>query len=64
MYYLRVHILIGTSDRLLDLLSLILCGQLYKPLGAPPSLTRGDISTITRDLSATQVSHACDSYSY
>ncbi|KAF8659826.1 hypothetical protein AX16_001711 [Volvariella volvacea WC 439] len=39
------------QDRLLDMLSLILSGQPYKPLGAPPSLVRTDIS---RDVSATQ----------
>ena len=29
-------------DRLLDMLSLILSGQNYRPLGAPSSLLRGD----------------------
>lgn len=43
------------TDRLLDLLSIILSGQPYKPLGAPPSLGRTDMTTITRDLNATQV---------
>lgn len=42
------------TDRLLDLLSLILSGQHYKPLGAP-SLGRNDIAAMTRDLNATQV---------
>lgn len=42
------------TDRLLDLLSLILSGQQYKPLGAP-SLGRNDIAAMTRDLNATQV---------
>ena len=41
-------------DRFLDLLSLILSGQTYKPLGAPTSLGRSDMTT--RDLNATQVS--------
>ena len=27
----------------------------YKPLGAPPVLVRGNISTISRDLNASQV---------
>ena len=44
-----------STDRLLDLLSLILSGQTYKPLGAPPSLGRSDITTLTRDLSTTRV---------
>lgn len=42
-------------DRLLDVLSMILSGQPYKPLGAPPSLARNDLGVITRDLNATQV---------
>ena len=58
-----VYLLIGVrpifiyppSARLLDLLSFILSGQPYKPLGAPPSLVRGDSSTISRDYNATQV---------
>ncbi|EJF64386.1 atypical/PIKK/FRAP protein kinase [Dichomitus squalens LYAD-421 SS1] len=33
------------QDRLLDLLSMVLCGQSYRPLGAPPSLLRGDSGT-------------------
>ncbi|KAG2738364.1 hypothetical protein P692DRAFT_20758841, partial [Suillus brevipes Sb2] len=45
------------QDRLLDLLSMILCGQPYKAIGAPPSLVRSDVSAFTRDLSSSQVSH-------
>jgi FKBP12-rapamycin complex-associated protein len=45
------------SDRLLDLLSMILCGQPYKAIGAPPSLVRSDVSAFTRDLSSSQVSY-------
>lgn len=41
-------------DRLLDLLSVILGGQPYKPLGAPSSL--GEMTTMTRDLNTAQVS--------
>jgi len=44
------------SDRLLDLLSNILSGQPYKPLGAPPTLARSDMVAINRDLNPTQVS--------
>jgi len=44
------------SDRLLDLLSMILCGQPYKAIGAPSSLVRSDVSAYTRDLSSSQVS--------
>jgi FKBP12-rapamycin complex-associated protein len=40
------------TDRLLDLLSVILSGQPYKPLGASTTLAQG---SITRDLSTTQV---------
>jgi FKBP12-rapamycin complex-associated protein len=43
------------QDRLLDLLSTILSGQPYKPLGAPASLSRTDMSTITREISTSQV---------
>lgn len=43
------------SDRLLDLLSMILCGQPYKAIGAPSSLVRTDVSAFTRDLSSSQV---------
>lgn len=32
------------QDRLLDLLSMILIGQPYKVIGAPPSLVRGDVN--------------------
>lgn len=45
-----------SSDRLLDLLSMILCGQPYKAIGAPSSLVRSDVSAFTRDLSSSQVS--------
>ncbi|TFK75010.1 phosphatidylinositol 3-kinase [Pluteus cervinus] len=41
------------QERLLDTLSVILSGQPYKPLGAPPSLVRPDIN---RDLSVAQAS--------
>lgn len=41
-------------DRLLDLLSLILTGTTYKPLGAPANTSRADTTT-ARDLVATQV---------
>jgi FKBP12-rapamycin complex-associated protein len=47
----------NTSDRLLDLLSMILCGQPYKAIGAPPSLVRSEVSAFTRDLSSSQVSY-------
>jgi len=40
-------------DRLLDLLSDLLSGQPYKPLGAPPRV-RNDFSVI-KDLNAAQV---------
>ncbi|KDR80665.1 hypothetical protein GALMADRAFT_222261 [Galerina marginata CBS 339.88] len=43
------------QDRLLDLLSNILSGQPYKPLGAPPSLPRNEITAINRDLNPTQI---------
>lgn len=43
------------SERLLDLLSVILSGQAYKPLGAPSTLGRSDVAAITRDLNPTQV---------
>lgn len=43
------------QDRLLDLLSHILSGQPYKPLGAPPNLARNEMSVINRDLNPTQV---------
>lgn len=44
-----------SSDRLLDMLSMILSDSPYKPLGAPPVLMRGNVSTISRDLNASQV---------
>ncbi|KAF9482580.1 atypical/PIKK/FRAP protein kinase [Pholiota conissans] len=43
------------QDRLLDLLSNILNGQPYKPLGAPPSLARNELPTLNRDLNPTQI---------
>ncbi|KAH9990569.1 FAT-domain-containing protein [Russula vinacea] len=42
------------QDRLLDMLSMILSDSPYKPLGAPPVLMRGNVSTISRDLNASQ----------
>lgn len=42
------------KDKLLDLLSVILSGQVYKPLGAPPTLVR-DNSAATRELNGAQV---------
>ncbi|KAH7890784.1 phosphatidylinositol 3-kinase [Phlebopus sp. FC_14] len=42
------------QDRLLDLLSVILSGQPYKAIGAPPSLVRTDIPAYTREFSASQ----------
>jgi FKBP12-rapamycin complex-associated protein len=43
------------QDRLLDLLSMILTGQPYKVIGAPPTLVRGDVAAYTRDFGATKV---------
>ncbi|KAI0064021.1 atypical/PIKK/FRAP protein kinase [Artomyces pyxidatus] len=40
-------------ERLLDLLSGILSGQPYKLLGAPPTLVRDNVSSISRDLNNT-----------
>ena len=37
------------------MLSVILSDKPYKPLGAPPVLIRGNVSTISRDLNASQV---------
>jgi hypothetical protein len=37
------------------MLSMILSDCPYKPLGAPPVLVRGNMSTISRDLNASQV---------
>jgi hypothetical protein len=34
---------------------MILSDSPYKPLGAPPVLMRGNVSTISRDLNASQV---------
>jgi len=34
---------------------MILSDKPYKPLGAPPVLIRGNVSTISRDLNASQV---------
>ncbi|KAH7926057.1 FAT-domain-containing protein [Leucogyrophana mollusca] len=42
------------QDRLLDLLSTILCGQPFKSIGEPVSLVRRDINAITRELNASQ----------
>ena len=42
-------------DRLLDLLSVLLSGQPYKPLGAPASIVRGGDSSANRDHNANQV---------
>ena len=54
--YIPVHFnLIYSVDRLLDMLSMILSDKPYKPLGAPPVLMRGNVSTISRDLNASQV---------
>ncbi|KIK61711.1 hypothetical protein GYMLUDRAFT_42743 [Collybiopsis luxurians FD-317 M1] len=44
------------QDRLLDMLCVILSGQPYKPLGAPPSLAANQATTISRDLNVSQVS--------
>ena len=35
---------------------MILSGQSYKPLGAPPALERNEVTTINRDLNVSQVS--------
>ncbi|KAF8817420.1 phosphatidylinositol 3-kinase [Phlegmacium glaucopus] len=43
------------QDRLLDLLSNILSGQPYKPLGAPPNLGRNDVNGTNRDLNPSQI---------
>jgi serine/threonine-protein kinase mTOR len=42
-------------ERLLDMLSVILSGKPYRPLGAPPHV-RSDISTMAMDINASQVS--------
>ncbi|KAF8892145.1 phosphatidylinositol 3-kinase [Infundibulicybe gibba] len=42
-------------DRLLDLLSVILSGQPYKPLGAPNSLSRNDVGPMNREVNTTQL---------
>jgi hypothetical protein len=52
---MQISLKILFSDRLLDLLSNMLSGQPYKPLGAPPSLTRSDMVAMNRDLNPTQV---------
>ena len=54
-------------DRLLDLLSVLLSGQPYKPLGAPASIVRADNSSANRDHNANQVRslnllHLSDTY--
>jgi hypothetical protein len=36
---------------------MILSDKPYKPLGAPPALMRGNVSTISRDLNSSQVEH-------
>ncbi|KAL4065913.1 phosphatidylinositol 3-kinase [Scleroderma citrinum] len=43
------------QERTLDLLSMILCGQVYKVIGAPPSLVRGDVAFHANEFSASQV---------
>ncbi|KAF9454266.1 phosphatidylinositol 3-kinase [Macrolepiota fuliginosa MF-IS2] len=45
------------QDRLLDLLSHVLSGQPYKPLGAPPPVGRPEVANITTNVTASQVSH-------
>ena len=45
----------SNADRLLDLLSILLSGQPYKAVGAPPPLVRVDVSIATRDVSSSQV---------
>jgi FKBP12-rapamycin complex-associated protein len=55
LYILVYCDLISWPDRLLDMLSIILSDKPYKPLGAPPVLIRGNVSTISRDLNASQV---------
>ena len=42
------------QDRLLDLLSMILIGQSYRVIGAPPALVRSDVTAHPRDLSGTK----------
>ncbi|KAI0924480.1 hypothetical protein AcW2_005356 [Taiwanofungus camphoratus] len=42
------------QDRLLDLLSLILNGEHYKPLGAPPLLLRGDAAASIKDFNTSE----------
>lgn len=42
-------------DRLLDLLSVILSGQSYKPLGAPSAILRSDSVPVARELSNAEV---------
>jgi hypothetical protein len=37
---------------------MILSDSPYKPLGAPPVLMRGNVSTVSRDLNASQVACA------
>lgn len=46
-----------SSDRLLDLLSVLLSGQHYKPLGAPTSILRTDSGQ--KDAVTADVSTAC-----
>jgi hypothetical protein len=40
------------------MLSMILSDKPYKPLGAPPVLIRGNVSTLSRDLNTSQVGYA------
>lgn len=50
-------------DRLLDLLSMLLNGQHYKPLGAPTSILRSDsgsMDVITADVSSLYASKISD----
>ncbi|GBE86637.1 Serine/threonine-protein kinase tor2 [Sparassis crispa] len=46
------------QDRLLDLLSQILSGQPYKPLGAPSSLLRGEPAAPNRDYTLSEATSA------
>ncbi|PCH36202.1 atypical/PIKK/FRAP protein kinase [Wolfiporia cocos MD-104 SS10] len=43
------------QDRLLDMLSMILSGQHYKPLGAPSSILRSDQAPLLKDINASEV---------
>lgn len=48
-------------DRLLDLISQILSGQSYRPLGAPPQYPRTEISAFSREIATVQVRHCSES---